>query len=562
MAGRKRNPTINHPGQKVRHVYMEPPHSPMQREMIEWPGSGVAFAGRRYGKCIAEGQLVWMADGTRKPVEDVVPGDMVLSVGPGYALQAKPVQHVHDNGIKPTVSVETSDQTLVCTPNHPILTLSEWVEAGRLKQGKSIAVLGDGKVLWRSVQDVSTQPEQQTYDLTVADNHNFICEGIVVHNTTVGRQRILRFISQQPGLYWWVGLSWKSASMKRAWREIRDFSSQAIRAAGMDPDKMINLSNYEIRLPNGGEIWMRTAERPESLAGEGIRGAVVDEFTLMPEVIWTEYLQGTLLDYSGWAFFIGVPKGENWGASLWRRAKDIPGWKQWHATSYDNPFINPEDLDLVRDTTPDTIFRQEYLAEIVDSTGSVFRNVIEAATATPQDGPREGHTYVMGVDLAALHDFTVITIIDVTLGEVVQMQRFNKVSLTFQEARIYEAWERFRPIVSVVEETGIGFQMSEGLEARGVPVTRFKTTNQSKDVNIQGLVSSVENQRLKLLPQSHEIGKLAIQELVAYTMKQSTSGNWIYGAPHNEHDDCVMSIMLAHSALNQRISAAPLVAIG
>lgn len=375
--------------------------------------------------------------------------------------------------------------------------------------------------------------------------------------TTAGRQRILRACSMSPGLYWWVGLSWQSASMKRAWRELRDFSSRAIRAAGQDPDSCINLSNFEIQLPNGSEIWLRTAERPESLAGEGIRGAVVDEFTLMPEVVWTEYLQGTLLDYAGWAFFIGVPKGENWGAQLWRNANDWEGWKQWRFSTYDNPHIDKTLIDQVKATTPERIFRQEYLAEIIDDAGSVFRGVRDAATAVPQEQAIDGHTYLMGVDLAALHDFTVVTIIDVTLGEVVWMDRFNQLSLDFQESRIQTAWELFHPSIAVVEETGIGMQMTERLEKRGLPVKPFKTTNQSKDIQVQSLTAAIEKKELKLLPDSHPVGAVAVGELQAYEMKQTASGNWVYSAPSGMHDDCVMSILFARSALSAQQREVP-----
>jgi hypothetical protein len=36
--------------------------------------------------------------------------------------------------------------------------------------------------------------------------------------TQAGIDRFQVFGNPDPGLYWWVGLSWKSASMKRAWR--------------------------------------------------------------------------------------------------------------------------------------------------------------------------------------------------------------------------------------------------------------------------------------------------------------------------------------------------------
>ena len=368
-------------------------------------------------------------------------------------------------------------------------------------------------------------------------------------------QRILINAAKKPGIYWWIGLNWKSASMKTAWDILEWYSSQAIVSLGYRPAKFINKSNFEIKWPNGSQIWARTAERPESLAGAGIMGAVVDEFTLMPELVWTEYLQGTLLDYGGWVLFTGVPKGENWGARMWRKAKSGEmgeKWKAWRFSSYDNPYIDNAEIDDVKKIAPDAIFRQEYLAEIIDDIGQVFSNVGPAAVAFMQEEPADGHVYVGGVDLARQNDFTVITVIDVTLGEICYMQRFNQLSLEYQEEQILAVAQRFGLASLVVEETGIGMHMAERLGSRGQNVIAFKTSNQSKDVIISALKAAIEQGELKLLHEMYPVGEVAVGELRAFGMTQLAGGSWRYGAPSGEHDDCVMSIAFAWHGAGRR----------
>lgn len=362
--------------------------------------------------------------------------------------------------------------------------------------------------------------------------------------TNAGVQRILRCITQHPGsLTWWVGISWKSASMKVAWELLCDYTSRA-------PGTTINHTNYEIRLMDGSQIWARTAERPESLAGAGIMAAVFDEFTLAPERVWAEFLQGTLLDYGGSCCFLGVPKGENWGSRLWRNAKSGqmgPNWKAFHVTSYDNPLISPKGIDEVRRNAPELIFKQEYLAEIVDDIGQVFRGVSLAATAFWQERGIPGHTYVGGLDVARLHDFTVITIIDVTLMEVCYMDRFSNLDFDFQEMRVKAVTELFPLTNLTVEETGLSMQMAERL-GKQMNVTKFKTGNASKDLIVQALSVAIQQPNtLKLLPPDDPVGAVAIGELQSYTMEQMASGAWKYGAPSGENDDCVMSLALAYS---------------
>lgn len=187
-------------------------------------------------------------------------------------------------------------------------------------------------------------------------------------------QRIFYHMQRQPGLYWWVGLSWRSASMKRAFRIVSYYARRILQSMGIADRGYINRSTSEIRIPHLGEIWFRTADNPASMAGEGIYGAVLDEFSLMPEIVWTEYVQATLLDYGGWAAFGGVPKGYNWAARLWESAAERDGWCQIHATSYDNPFMSRTRLDTIRTETTDSLFRQEYLADILaEKEASIFQ---------------------------------------------------------------------------------------------------------------------------------------------------------------------------------------------
>lgn len=98
-------------------------------------------AGRRWGKCIAQDEMIEMADGTQKPVQDVKAGDMVLTANEDtYEIEPRPVQAVADNGVKETVIIRTNARSLRVTPNHPILANNRWINAGMLKKGDLVAV--------------------------------------------------------------------------------------------------------------------------------------------------------------------------------------------------------------------------------------------------------------------------------------------------------------------------------------------------------------------------------------------------------------------------------------
>jgi predicted phage terminase large subunit-like protein len=84
----------------------------------------------RLGKPVHDDALVLMADGSRRPLRDVQPGDMVVT----HQGRARRVDAVHIQGELPTVLVRTrAGRVTRCAPDHPFLTTRGWVEAQHLR---------------------------------------------------------------------------------------------------------------------------------------------------------------------------------------------------------------------------------------------------------------------------------------------------------------------------------------------------------------------------------------------------------------------------------------------
>lgn len=369
--------------------------------------------------------------------------------------------------------------------------------------------------------------------------------------TEIACVRLLRGVVERPGLYWWVGLSWRSASMKRAWRLLRGYCALLWRAVGERPDKHIRESEKELIFPGGGMIWLRTAERPDSLAGEGVAGVVLDEFSLMNEAVWVEYIAATLVDHGGWALFVGVPKGLNWATRLWQAAKTRPGWKAWQFTSYDNPHLDPKLIDELASGLPERLRRQEIYAEIVDDSGAVFRNVAAQATATPQERWQQGHVYVVGVDWARTHDATVFSVIDVTLGEQCWMERLTGVDYERQVGLLKALNNRFRPSTILAESNAMGRPLIERLQRERLPIRPFTTTNSTKQAAIDALTMAFEREELRILADETQMN-----ELMAFEAQTLPSGLIRYSAPEGLHDDTVIALALAWHAKRRPMKVA------
>ena len=358
---------------------------------------------------------------------------------------------------------------------------------------------------------------------------------------------------QEVGLYWWTCLSWKSAAGKRAWRLLKFWAIHVWRAVlrtrDVDEKKFIRETRFEIDLPNGSQIWMRSAENPDSFVGEGVRGVIMDEFTFMEEEIWEAKIRQTLYDYQGWVMMIGVPNGEGWHSKIWRQAAERPGWAQFHFTSYDNPTIPHlrEILDEEKLTMPSIQWEQEVMANIVDGAHTVFkgvRNCIDPDIILP-GLPEKDHYYVFGVDFARVVDYTVVAVWDLEQRALVHYDRFNILSYPRQVKRIVRMSEVWNPITIVCDAVGLGAPIIQLLREEGLPVREFVTTQNSKADLITQLALDIQYKNI-VLPDD----KIMLDEFLMFRVELTPEGREKYGAPEGYHDDVVMAVAYGYSQVS------------
>lgn len=298
--------------------------------------------------------------------------------------------------------------------------------------------------------------------------------------------------------------------------------------------------------PNGGEIAIRSADNPDSLRGEGLDLAVLDECAFMKESAWTEALRPALSDRKGKAIFISTPKGRNWFWRLYQQGVDGRNdTMSWQLPTTDNPFIDDTEIEAARRSLPERIFQQEYLAMFLEDAGGVFRRVMECATSEPIDKPEDGRQYVAGVDVAAQVDYTVVCVMDTTDKRLVYMDRFNRVEYPVLESRLAAVYDRFNLTTMVVESNSIGRPVIDHLRQRGLSIQEFNTTNATKTAVIQSLQSAFEHGEIKILNDPVLVG-----ELQAFEGEQMAT-HWRYGAPDGMHDDTVMALAIAWDAIQE-----------
>lgn len=331
-----------------------------------------------------------------------------------------------------------------------------------------------------------------------------------------------------------------------AWRELKALAAQI-------PGKVIREEDRRIALPGGGEITVKSAEAPTALRGDGLDLLVVDEAAFIAGDLFYSELRPTLSDRKGRALIISTPNGYDWFHDAYQRGQEgRDDWQSWRFPTVDNPLIDPAEVAAAREMMPERAWRQEYLAEFVDSAGAVFRDVRAAATSAPQVQAQAGHGYVIGVDWAGPGrdgDYTVFAVVDSTERALVYLERFQGVEYATQRVRLASLWERFRRPPVIAEANSMGQPVIEQLGREGLPVQPFTTTNASKTQVIDALALAFEQRALRILDDP-----VLISELLAFTAEKLPSGLVRYAA-RSGHDDTVMALALAWHGVSDSMRA-------
>jgi len=301
--------------------------------------------------------------------------------------------------------------------------------------------------------------------------------------------------------------------------------------------KDINKAHMEIVWANDSITAFKGSDNAETLRGETLMGATLDECATMKDNVWPEIVRPMLTVNHGWCDFIGTPKGKNWFFDLYNHATKEE-WRRYQAASNESPFFSDDEFEEVRRTTPERIFRQEYLAEFLESDSEVFRGILDCVKGKLEKPKPESH-YIMGVDLAKSYDWTVITVWDLERKHLVAYDRFNQIEWPLQEKRIVNLAERYKAKV-IVDATGVGDPVYDNLKRKGIWVEPVKFTNLIKAHLIENLSMLIEKREITY-PHLPEL----VAELQTFELEKLPSGTIRYNAPSGYHDDIVISMALA-----------------
>ena len=340
-------------------------------------------------------------------------------------------------------------------------------------------------------------------------------------------------------LNWWVAPSY--AQSKMAYSLVKKLL----------PKGMYQEYKADLRLvllePDGSErseIHFKSGDNPDTLRGYAVNFCVMDEAARQPYESFVSILT-TLTQTRGRAMFISTPKGRGYFYDIFQRGdllrEQFPEWRSVRLPTWLNPHVAVQSIEEMKHNLPEDAFRQEVAAEFLMDSAGVFRG-INACVKGLLEAPLPQHRYVLGVYLARLRDFSVLTVMDRERKHVVYHDRFNQIEWAVQYHRIIETARLYNNALVVVDSTGIGDPIVETLRNAGIPIEPYKISGTTaKQQLIEKLRVAIEQAHI-----SYPNIPVMIRELENYEYDITESGVIKYSAPEGFHDDCVVSLALAN----------------
>lgn len=163
--------------------------------------------------------------------------------------------------------------------------------------------------------------------------------------------------------------------------------------------KKINESRLEVELINGTRIFLKGADRADTMRGVSLDGCVLDEFATVRDSmeVWQQVLRPALSDKKGWCLFISSPKGRDYFYDLYNQAKTSNDWKSWQFTTLDGGYVDEDEIASARNDLDERSFNQEYLSSFESFDGLVVPNFDRELNNTNEE-IQEFDTLILGID--------------------------------------------------------------------------------------------------------------------------------------------------------------------
>lgn len=321
----------------------------------------------------------------------------------------------------------------------------------------------------------------------------------------------------------------------------------------------------------GSRLYFRSLDGGgENALGFHLDGAVVDECHMVGEKLLDEVVRPQLAAKQGWLLLIGQHDED--GEDGWINKRfflpgqgDNPRIRSWRIPSSLGRMFQSaegkEELETIRQTTSDFVWRWQYLAEAVESQNKAFRNADiqrcrrdDIKTEERGDGTS---TYAVGYDIGKVVDPSAEVVLKVKDREhatVVYsaLRRLGEAHAN-QALHVAQLARVFGDAVVIIDATGTkgaaGGEEGDSYAKyyrENCPTARaFYLNTKSKQQAVQELQLAVEQGRLTISAGNDVL----VSQLLRYRWNIKGSGLIEFAGPNGHDDDLVMALCMAWQAV-------------
>lgn len=313
-------------------------------------------------------------------------------------------------------------------------------------------------------------------------------------------------------------------------------------------NKGVNISDLKFRFSNESVIQFFSYDKPDNLRGLSASRIFIDEAAILPDDAFNAIVK-PIAALAKTVIALSTPRGKlGWFYKLFTYGQNdyYTNYKSFNFPSSSNPMIPKDEFIDAKDNLPEHIYQQEYLAEFIDNSGALFKNIEECINNdfTYNIGDR----VVAGVDIGRQDDKTVITVMRISDKQVVFQDSWNKLDYNTIVDKVAGVINHYKPIDTIVETNSIGDFFFDALKEKTKhKLTSFYTLNSNKNYIIENLILAFEKMNIRIL----DNGDMKF-ELDNFTCTWNSASRTLkYGARSGCHDDRVMSLAFAYEAVRR-----------
>ena len=217
--------------------------------------------------------------------------------------------------------------------------------------------------------------------------------------------------------------------------------------------KAFSASHYEWTLTNGTLIQARSLDDINRARGPGLDLAWIDEARDVAPLAWKTMVPA-LVDKRGTAIITTTPAGfDYWYETFWLpAAEQVPGYWSCRYKTMENPWIRDncsEEIAAAKREMDPLFFQQEFEAEFVSFTGSIYGDVLAKQLLTDEaairrflpEWPRvdSSRPIIVGLDPGADHPFGAVVIVGTEHGLLAISEYLTRDASTMRHAQSLRA---------------------------------------------------------------------------------------------------------------------------